>query len=913
MKRILAVMGLLWASAAFGQVFTTLYLPTAGSGLTLNIAAGRAFCGGSNVTYSGGTLTMAPSATNNVYLNTASSCAPAVKSTAFTTSDFPIAIVVTSGSAITGITDKRTMFNQPPAAVASGVQYNPSTTAYYMPSSSILMDDGRVLSPAVPAGSWSCSGSLCTVNTTSAHGYSTGDWVDVSAMTTWEATRPWRTYVDVFPITVTSTTQFTFASTSVNSGSGGNVYLATYWGAYQAANQPFIKGHGTFTSFFDTAADLDTNFSSQVDCSAGNPSYLILQVGLNDVTNGTSLSALETIFESIWQKAHAAGCIVVQGTLLNTNLGIFDQDGYWVTIGQLNQWIATQGINGTSRLNGQYWDRIIDFNSFGGFSGMVGSNPSGSAIFGQRVNEAFAGQGSSMNGPSTLWQAWTGGQASYTIPSSLTFLDGSSVAMQILKNQGLQGYPRILIHNLPIDSTEAHGIDMKFTLPSGSNACNHIGLESDDTNNKFRVCFNNVSAGSGTNSFSIDRYNSGWLQALKVLSTGEIQFPDVATSPSTAPACFNGTNGGLTNVGCTAGGLADPGSNGVVKRTALNVTAPATFADIVALWASGACSSGYLKFDGTCSTPSGTSPLTTKGDLDGFDTAEARIPVGADGQVLTADSTQALGVKWAASPAGFANPMTTKGDIIAGGTGGAAARVGVGTDGQVLTADAASANGVKWAAPGGGGSTYAAWNFDDLLGCCGNFTTGAGGGTFGSGQTSSTFAVSGMDQLAISGVSNQYVTARYGIGTTGTIYLTNTTGTISAASRVYATTAFLGDVQKWAFGFASDWNAPNPTREMDFVCNQGQGNLNWWAQGASGGTDTGVACANQWVQLEIKVVNGAVTWYVNGALKKTDTVSTLTSSWQLGFDLWNTPGGAPSAQFYIDWVAYTNTAGVTFQ
>lgn len=48
----------------------------------------------------------------------------------------------------------------------------------------------------------------------------------------------------------------------------------------------------------------------------------------------------------------------------------------------------------------------------------------------------------------------------------------------------------------------------------------------------------------------------------------------------------------------------------------------------------------------------GTSiPLTTKGDLFGFDTANARIPVGTNNQVLTADSTQALGLKWA-TPAG---------------------------------------------------------------------------------------------------------------------------------------------------------------------------------------------------------------------------------------------------------------------
>jgi len=45
------------------------------------------------------------------------------------------------------------------------------------------------------------------------------------------------------------------------------------------------------------------------------------------------------------------------------------------------------------------------------------------------------------------------------------------------------------------------------------------------------------------------------------------------------------------------------------------------------------------------------SPLTTKGDLYGFSTLDARIPIGTNNQVLTADSTQALGLKWA-TPAG---------------------------------------------------------------------------------------------------------------------------------------------------------------------------------------------------------------------------------------------------------------------
>jgi hypothetical protein len=48
-----------------------------------------------------------------------------------------------------------------------------------------------------------------------------------------------------------------------------------------------------------------------------------------------------------------------------------------------------------------------------------------------------------------------------------------------------------------------------------------------------------------------------------------------------------------------------PVSPNIAKfSTATNIV-PAGFADIVTLWASGSCSSGYLRYDGTCSTPSG--------------------------------------------------------------------------------------------------------------------------------------------------------------------------------------------------------------------------------------------------------------------------------------------------------------------
>lgn len=98
----------------------------------------------------------------------------------------------------------------------------------------------------------------------------------------------------------------------------------------------------------------------------------------------------------------------------------------------------------------------------------------------------------------------------------------------------------------------------------------------------------------------------------------------------------------------------------------------------------------------------GSSPLTTKGDLYGFDTANNRVPVGPDGDVMTADSTQPLGLKWAANPAGFANPMTAAGDLIYGGTGGTPTRLPAGTNSYVLTSNGPAA-APSWKAATGSG------------------------------------------------------------------------------------------------------------------------------------------------------------------------------------------------------------------
>lgn len=99
---------------------------------------------------------------------------------------------------------------------------------------------------------------------------------------------------------------------------------------------------------------------------------------------------------------------------------------------------------------------------------------------------------------------------------------------------------------------------------------------------------------------------------------------------------------------------------------------------------------------------SGTSsPLTTKGDIYTYDTDNARLPVGTDGYVLTADSNETTGLKWTtvSGASGMSDPMTTRGDMIYRNSSNETARLPVGTADQVLTSDGTD---VSWQDASGG-------------------------------------------------------------------------------------------------------------------------------------------------------------------------------------------------------------------
>jgi len=94
-----------------------------------------------------------------------------------------------------------------------------------------------------------------------------------------------------------------------------------------------------------------------------------------------------------------------------------------------------------------------------------------------------------------------------------------------------------------------------------------------------------------------------------------------------------------------------------------------------------------------------------KGDLitATADNTVARLAVGTNGKVLTANSATATGLEWQTPSDDIpVSIVDAKGDLVIGTANNTVARFGVGTNGQVLTADSNQADGLVWTTPAGG-------------------------------------------------------------------------------------------------------------------------------------------------------------------------------------------------------------------
>lgn len=116
---------------------------------------------------------------------------------------------------------------------------------------------------------------------------------------------------------------------------------------------------------------------------------------------------------------------------------------------------------------------------------------------------------------------------------------------------------------------------------------------------------------------------------------------DLKELKDVSPSIANATNGQVLKKNSTTGLWEAGNDTGSTSFITLTDT-PSTYSGQAGKFPKVKATEDGLEFG----TAGSTSPLTTKGDLYGFSTVDARIPIGADGEVLTADSTDPLGVSW---------------------------------------------------------------------------------------------------------------------------------------------------------------------------------------------------------------------------------------------------------------------------
>jgi lysophospholipase L1-like esterase len=451
-----------------------------------------------------------------------------------------------------------------PAGGGSGVQYNPSsTTIAFLGDSRFIEATGCATEP-VNITAWSITSNVVTFTATNS--LVGGEPLLLSKFGT-------STFFNGQIATVLASglsgTQFKVNFTHAN-GSATETGLSAcgYAWPQTTGTRAFVSGHGTtvtipIVSAATTITDLISNYTANVHplspAVTGNPGFLVIQVGFNDIGNScTSLAAMKTNFQSLWSTAHADNWTIVQTSVIQ---------GPWNTtfcaqapsvFASTNDWLRGQA-KGSLSATGQFWDKFIDVaqslsdntNQTLFKSDNVHLNDGGNSVAADLTNEELALQGSALKAyynclPAVncaelnTTNAFTASQ-NIIAPNATLFLKDTITGTSQAIIQG--GVPYTFLDNLTyFDSIQTVSGNRAKTYPAGAilgwnSVSSGLGVVTTlpDTGLS-RAAAGVVAIGNGTAGDT-----SGTVKAASAFFGG--------LGSSTSPLCTT-TGGQITNSGC---------------------------------------------------------------------------------------------------------------------------------------------------------------------------------------------------------------------------------------------------------------------------------------------------------------------------------------------------------------------------
>jgi len=462
----------------------------------------------------------------------------------------------------------------------------------------------------------------------------------------------------------------TVFSIDVNGGTGISVSPAgpittsgTFTVTNEAPDQIVILNAGDNVTITGTYPEFTIN------ASGGGGTGTVQQVNTAGLITGGPITTTGTITTSVNENRlvgrwDAAGTGIMQEVTIGTNLEL-------TSAGVLN---ATGG-GGTYTVNNGLSPDPLDANNFqlGGPLVQDTTITGATNAYDLNINELKTFNSTSKNGYNLT--AINGGYLNlYNSNFYVEINDGGGNSTFIDQYaNGLYIYASGEIDVQSTDSTTINstknntvsaGISNYFNALTNNEISSDVNTEvySKVSTDITSVSSTNIRSGSSYSNYVPEAGSAATVYAINDMSAGyfNVVTRDISGPDTNNVLFMKSTNGGSRHIGLTSynAGLGAGLQIGIAASFSSSVptilfqtpnvsNGSATVGQVLTLKSMSGTDKGRVEFEDA--TPA--SPLTTKGDIYTYDTADARLPVGLDTQVLIADSSTTTGLKWGSNTA----------------------------------------------------------------------------------------------------------------------------------------------------------------------------------------------------------------------------------------------------------------------